>query len=143
MAKLYDGRVTLNRVILEGKRHVFAPSIQNSGPVAQLRPTSPDTIKVDPQDVLHVAAWRHFERRRWAQAQIRTEEDRRRLEAAQPRCEICGDVLINGGANTIGSGTKGRGRLCPPDADAINFEAARRRLETHRAAVEAWLEGVR
>jgi hypothetical protein len=140
MRRLWNGGVRLNRVIRERRgRYVWAPPIPNTGNLAVFRPNSPDVIAVDALDELHVAVWRHTLRRNWAEKQIRVAEDIARWEAAQPRCEIC-STLLAPSPPVYRPWTKGRGRLCPSCTEAINLAGALRHLETHRAAIDAYLE---
>jgi hypothetical protein len=136
--RLWAGGIQLNRVIRDGKRFVWAPPIVNSGALAQLRPTSPDVIEVDPLDELHVAAWRHMLRRDWSERQLRVTEEIRRQDEARPRCRICGTVLVQN-ASQYGPWTQGA-PLCPACAEAVNLAGAMRHLDEHRDAIARWLE---
>jgi hypothetical protein len=138
MRRLWNRQVTLNRIVRDAKRYRWAPPIQNSGALALHRPTSADEIVVNPEDAVHVSAWRHGLRRRWAQAQIRSAAAMEAIERSQPRCRGCQSVVVSNVAE-FGPWSHGKGLLCPACRAALDWAGAQRHLDEHRAALDALL----
>jgi hypothetical protein len=143
LRKLYDGGVQLHRVLRDAKgRCRPAPDIQNTGALAMVRPLSVDMVTVDFDDDLHVAAWRHALRLRFAENQVRAEQQSQAMEAGRPRCQICNATLFSSSAPIYRPWSKGKGRLCALCSEAVNLAGAQQHLDAHRAAVTSLLESL-
>ena len=139
LRKLFEGQIRLQRIVRGPKgRYVTAPDIVNTGVLAQLRPTSVDRVTVTYDDELHVAAWKHTLRLRFAENMLRTDEQARQMEAARPRCRICGQGLTTS-APAYRPWSKGAA-FCSQCAEAVNLAGAQRHLDQHREDISRWLD---
>jgi hypothetical protein len=109
----------------------------NTGNLATLRPTSVDLVTVDPTDELMTAVWRHTRRVKFAEGVVRADEQIRRQEAAQTRCQICG-ALLTSSAPVYRPWSNGAA-FCSQCSEAVNLAGAERHLDENRGAIRSWL----